>query len=1260
MRRYLSILLIIVLGIQIISNIAVLGVEQQENAYYVSTQGSDMNDGSIEAPFKSLEKARDKVREIKEGIGLPKGGIKVYLRGGEYNLQKSFELTALDSGEPDRRISYMAYNDEEVSIMGGYNLNGADFTRVKDPDIIDRLPVGASNYVKVYDLAAHGIMEYGEIYKSGFGWPSVIPAPELFVDGEVMVLGRFPNSGFMMTETVVNEGFVPRTYTGSIPKEEYINQNPPTFTYSDSRIDKWANESEAWLFGYWKYDWAFDNLKIRRIDTASNSITADHPSYYGVSSGKRFYGYNLLCEVDSENEWYLDRESGKLYLYSTDDLKTKKIQLSTLDKPLFNLTDVDNVSVEGLIFEVSRGDGIQMMDCENNLVADSVFRRLGQKAVEIGNYDKAMDGTLLIDSDTGGGKNNGVVACDIYETGAGGIFMTGGNRQQLIPAGNYAENNHIYDSARIVRTYTPGINLVGVGHRASNNLIYDVPHMAIGFSGNDHIIEYNEIYNACTETSDSGVIYTARDWTYRGNTIKDNYIHDIPTMGGHGSHALYFDDMMSSTVVTGNIIDNVNNMAMLVGGGRDHQIYNNLIMNTGKSGDTSFHLGNRGETWANATTLAPNGTCYVALQNVPYQTGVWSQKYPKLVNIWEDEPAKPKGNVIKDNVFYNSGAMYIVDVARNTGTIENNRQYASGTDIGLVNKEGKNYNLRMDSRIYSDIPGFKPLKFDQMGLKLDQYRTDFSVKIGSFELMAPQNQTVDVNGLTDTFVWEHAEGANKYTVILSKDPEFTTIEQEKTVATNQTHFANLENNQKYYWKVKAFVDSSRFTGERMSESVFSFTSGEQSNFTEDFEAGFGQWNTHKGAPIATGDYAKTGDKSFIIDQDMVVIEKDFGKLLNERVEIWYYDSMSLSTAQLARVDDGQNWIGLGIHTNISSDKYVYRNGAIVSPTTILRSQGWHRLTYDYSSGNEVRCYIDGQLVMTSPNIKAFDYIALGDWWETGGIEKGYFDSISFGGKYLVDKEILEVKLDDITEELGTHFFSINLPNVVEVSLDDGSKEKLTVVWQEGSYDGNSVGKYEITGELVLKEGIVNRNNIKAKIKVHVVDPNAVYLFAESFENGFGEWTVLKGMPVESTLLSKDGSSSFEINQDMVVIEKYFLHPLQTKVNIWHYDSMENVLAQMVRVDDGLNWIGLGINNNVSASNYCIREGNITKETQIIRSQGWHKYTFDYTSGISVNCYIDDQLVLTSSDINMFSYIAIGDWWETGGIEAGYFDQLVVE
>lgn len=78
-------------------------------AFYVANNGSDSNAGTLNAPFQTLEKARDTIRTLKAEEGLPEGGVTVYLREGRYERTSSFELRQQDSGEADKPITYTAY-----------------------------------------------------------------------------------------------------------------------------------------------------------------------------------------------------------------------------------------------------------------------------------------------------------------------------------------------------------------------------------------------------------------------------------------------------------------------------------------------------------------------------------------------------------------------------------------------------------------------------------------------------------------------------------------------------------------------------------------------------------------------------------------------------------------------------------------------------------------------------------------------------------------------------------------------------------------------------------------------------------------------------------------------------------------------------------------------------------------------------------------------------------------------------------------------
>lgn len=61
----------------------ILGAFVASPDLYVATDGNDANSGSREAPFATMVRARDAIREIKRTGALPEGGTTVWLHEGD-------------------------------------------------------------------------------------------------------------------------------------------------------------------------------------------------------------------------------------------------------------------------------------------------------------------------------------------------------------------------------------------------------------------------------------------------------------------------------------------------------------------------------------------------------------------------------------------------------------------------------------------------------------------------------------------------------------------------------------------------------------------------------------------------------------------------------------------------------------------------------------------------------------------------------------------------------------------------------------------------------------------------------------------------------------------------------------------------------------------------------------------------------------------------------------------------------------------------
>lgn len=131
------------------------------NSFYVSTTGSDTNNGSVSAPFKTFAK----------GISTMTAGDKLYIYGGTYTER----LVTSKSGNSTQKIEILPYNNQQVIIDGtNSKANLIDMTgsfvevsgiEVKNSTGYCVNIVGSDNKVsnlRVHDCSAMGIYTNGK------------------------------------------------------------------------------------------------------------------------------------------------------------------------------------------------------------------------------------------------------------------------------------------------------------------------------------------------------------------------------------------------------------------------------------------------------------------------------------------------------------------------------------------------------------------------------------------------------------------------------------------------------------------------------------------------------------------------------------------------------------------------------------------------------------------------------------------------------------------------------------------------------------------------------------------------------------------------------------------------------------------------------------------------------------------------------------------------------------------------------------------
>jgi hypothetical protein len=454
------------------------------------------------------------------------------------------------------------------------------------------------------------------------------------------------------------------------------------------------------VHGYWAYDWANSYERIQDLDVEQRLIkTASPHGIYGFRRGQRFYFLNVLEELDQPGEWYLDRQKGLLYFWPPKPISSGEVMLSLLEGPLISLQDAAYVTIRGLALEATRGHALTIHGGQNNRVAGCVLRLIGNYGVWIQ-----------------GGHGHGVVGCDIEDTGDGGVSLSGGDRQSLAPGEHFVENCHFQRQGRWSRCYVPAVILSGVGHRVAHNLIHDHPHCAILFSGNEHLIEFNQIHHVALETGDVGAIYTGRDWTYRGNRIRYNFIHHTGGVG-MGSMGVYMDDCVSGTEIFGNVFFKVTRAAFL-GGGRDHRVENNIFVDC----DPAVQLDGRGldksPVWHNMVYD------YMKQQMQAVPQDLYRRRYPAIADLdayyASDLGVPPEGNVVARNIC--AGGKWTQVGWHADPKLLQLRDNLVSNAPGFVAPDKMDFRLRAHSPAWR--LGFKAIPLAQIGLHADQYRRE--------------------------------------------------------------------------------------------------------------------------------------------------------------------------------------------------------------------------------------------------------------------------------------------------------------------------------------------------------------------------------------------------------------------------------------------------------------------------------------------------------------------------------------------------------
>lgn len=653
-------------------NLLFYTVSFSTNIVYVSSHGNDNYEGTISKPFKSIRRAL-------KYASIHSDSIVIYIREGIYSMNESLIISDL------KNVILTSFPNEKVYITGGILIDNKYINKLKSQDIFSRINKDIQKKIKKINFDDFGI-KITDLDKRGFEYPSKPAWNEIFINDKPLKLAQWPNDEMIVTHKVIN--------TGNNKSKGILGKGNPIIEYVEDEPNTWKDITGAWICGYFGEGWADDMLPIKEIDNEKKTITIGGSSLYGFKADgfhRRWFIRNLPELIDLHGEYVNNSICNEIFFLPPKE-KIKKIQLSTLTDPIISIHSCENISIKNITIECSRGIGIHIESSNKILIDSCVIRNIGNLGIKIG-------------SNT---YNNGIQNSYIYNIGAGGIELNGGNRKQLISGNNFVHNCRIHNFNRIEKAKRPAVNLKGAGNKISNVEIYDAPSMGIYLNGNNHTIEYVNIHNVCKEMHDCGAIYYGRNPTERGHQIKYSYFHDIKSP--YALTAIYHDDGACGMEVYGCIFNNVSSAPVLIGGGQDITYKNNIFMNL----PYAIQIDNRLQIWQSYSKwLKPNGEYDTKFKAVNYTQPPYSTAYPELLEYWENNPALPKRNIITNNIFYNVNHL----VKGNPAFLVLKDNFETKNNPGFKDIKSPMKGLNYKS-VRNNLPNFTPIPFEEIGCSL--------------------------------------------------------------------------------------------------------------------------------------------------------------------------------------------------------------------------------------------------------------------------------------------------------------------------------------------------------------------------------------------------------------------------------------------------------------------------------------------------------------------------------------------------------------
>ena len=704
--------------------------------------GDDANKGTIDAPFKTIEKAIDVISY--------RGGGRILLREGIYEVKSTIQLNEAVSGTPNAPTFIGAYNGEKVTFTAGLNidsskavsLQAAVSSGIVTQEMLARINCfDASNASKVYvvDMFALGYTE------DDLGTVSA----DFYINNENYILARYPNAGVTDKNAGIHNGNIETYHKGgandvvkvgnvsNVASSLYNNHKNETggwvicfdeTLYKDRLLSyKLSATDQLYTYGAVYQEWWRESRAITlSVDSQGrNLMTSASACQWGAieSDGVNLYFYNVPEELDVVGEYYIDRATGMLYFIPEHaPTASDEFILAAKSTRLINVDGAHDLIIDGLDMTKTLSQGIYVSESRNVIVQNCTASQVGAACVYLTNS-----------------PYSGVIDCEFRNTSTA-VTVSCTNNGLTRESYNFVQNN-----------YTEGsIEISGMHYVISHNYFDRTTMKASGF---ESVVEYNEFNKGSQTTYDSGPIYASGMAGRMALHVRYNSFHDL----NFSKYGIYFDDLNTGNYIYGNIVEYAEentggNRGITIHGGAMNVMYNNIVVNAGTGimlqityapgsiNGQSTGGGGLGYRWPNmipgiANTFKAMDKDVIAKRYPMFTQWIeWVVKdaediilregydQKNLLEVYQKEEVMIRSmpyNVMNSNIMIGCQTEVSKVYTLETAMYEKNKSYGTMESVGLTKGEDGKFKLASDSSIFTDVQGFKMIPFEKIGLLAD-------------------------------------------------------------------------------------------------------------------------------------------------------------------------------------------------------------------------------------------------------------------------------------------------------------------------------------------------------------------------------------------------------------------------------------------------------------------------------------------------------------------------------------------------------------